>query len=493
MSAIDWLSKSVVMPAGASLPRRSEPKVAPHGTALPQDVVTSPLDGPLPNGAGTLAPSVTGLPRDLWGPGRTDEIAAAMTVEQPGAVPALQDLLISVLLARATPPADGGQGSTLLLARIDKLLELGALNEAQALIDASGKMTPDLFRRAFDVALLLGTENRACATLRATPGLSPTYPARIFCLARTGDWNAAALTLRMAQALGYVSPAEDRLVSRFLDPDLVEEGDDLLPPPRITPLVWRMLDASGEAPPTATLPLAFSHIDLRDTAGWKAQCEAVERLARAGVLAPGVMESIFTEREPAASGGVWDRIAAFQRLDGALGSGEPAGIAAALPDAWNAVTEAETEAPFAALFAIRLLRTDLPAPAAAIARRVALVSPDYDRAPPLPATASAEDRFLAALATRQPVEGPVPDGLAHAIVPAFATDAARVTLPDDLSDLVAERRIGEAVLLALDRIATGVGGDQRRVTEGLSLLRKVGLEDVARLAALQLLILERRG
>ena len=38
--AIDWLSKSVVLPAGANVRTRTEPKVAPTGGALPQDVVT---------------------------------------------------------------------------------------------------------------------------------------------------------------------------------------------------------------------------------------------------------------------------------------------------------------------------------------------------------------------------------------------------------------------------------------------------------------------
>ena len=38
-----------------------------------------------------------------------------------------------------------------------------------------------------------------------------------------------------------------------------------------------------------------------------------------------------------------------------------------------------------------------------------------------------------------------------------------------------------------------VEGDLRGVTEGLSLLRRAGLEDVARRTALELMLLERRG
>jgi hypothetical protein len=47
--------------------------------------------------------------------------------------------------------------------------------------------------------------------------------------------------------------------------------------------------------------------------------------------------------------------------------------------------------------------------------------------------------------------------------------------------------------VAIDNIGRGVEGDLRGVTEGLSLLRLQGLEDMARRTALELMLLERRG
>ena len=62
-----------------------------------------------------------------------------------------------------------------------------------------------------------------------------------------------------------------------------------------------------------------------------------------------------------------------------------------------------------------------------------------------------------------------------------------------LALVLEERRLGEALLMAADRIGRGVQGDLRGVTEGLSLLRLAGLEDIARRTALELMLLERRG
>ena len=79
--------------------------------------------------------------------------------------------------------------------------------------------------------------------------------------------------------------------------------------------------------------------------------------------------------------------------------------------------------------------------------------------------------------------------MARAIAPAFLDPVPDATA----TALQAEGRLGEALLTAIDRIARGVQGEPRGVADGLAFLREVGLEDVARRTALELLILERRG
>jgi len=486
LSAIDWLSRSVATPVAPTLPPENPVSA---GGALPDDIAVSSIDAPSPDGAGLLAPEVTGLPRDLWGLGRTAEIAALIARDRPDTLPALQGLLITLLLAEAQPPSDAGGTGVLLLARIDRLLALGAVDQARALLDAAGPGNAEMFRRSFDVALLTGDEDAACETLRADPGIAPTFPARVFCLARSGDWNAAALSLRTGQALGFVTPAEDALLSRFLDPDLFEGEPPLDPPLRPTPLEWRMFEAIGEPLATATLPIAFAHAELRNVAGWKAQLEAAERLARAGVITPNQMLGYYTERLPAASGGIWDRVEAFQAFEAALAKKDTAGVTRTLPVAYARMAQAELEVPFATLHAGALRSVPLTGDAARVALTVGLLSPDYEAAARTHVPLDAAEAFLVALATGK-VEGvAAPDSLARAILPAFL---APLPTPEALV-LLEERRLGEAILQAIDRIGRGVQGDARGVTEGLSLLRHVGLEDVARRTALELMLLERRG
>lgn len=483
LSAIDWLSQSVATPPPPAQP--DEPGVTAGG--LTSEVTVSVLGSPSADAAGVLPARTTGLPADLWGLGRTKEIVALIGVDRSDALPALKGLLLTLLLAELQPPADAGEAGELLLARVDRLLEMGALDQAGALLDAAGATNHARFRRAFDVALLTGDEDRACTEMMATSALAPTFPARIFCLARSGDWNAAALALRTGVVLGYVSPPEEALLSRFLDPELYEGEGTLVPPSPVTPLAWRMLEAIGETLPTGSLPLAFSHAELRETAGWKAQVEAAERLTRAGVLEPNVLLGLYTARAPAASGGVWDRVRAFQTFEAALTSGDATRIWAALPEVWARMAEVELEVPFAQLFAQSLAR--LPPPRPELAFRILLLSPGYETATALFTPVSAAELFNAAVARGDVTGVTPPDSLARAIAAAFAS-------PDPgplLTGLVEGDRLGEAILTAIDRVRGGVQGDLRGVTEGLSLLRQVGLEDVARRTALELMLLERRG
>ncbi len=495
LSAINWLSESVetsVIQAGSNQsPKPMAPVDEPAVTAgaLPDPVTVTVLGAPNLDAVGLLSPQVTGLPHNLWGMGLTDDIAGLVTVDRAAVLPALRQLLVTILLAETDPPIDSSGKGQLLLSRIDKLLALGALDQAEALLAAADSTDPALFRRAFDVALLTGTEDAKCKTLTHTPGLAPTFPARIFCVARSGDWNAAALALRNGVTLGNVTSEDEALIARFLDPELYE-GEPVPPrPERITPLAWRMFQAIGEPLSTTNLPLAFAHADLSDRSGWKARIEAAERLASGGAIAPNLLLGLYTERDPAASGGVWDRVRAFQDFDAALAARDKGRIIVTLPTVWAAMEAQQLEVPFAALYAERLATQNLPDAAGGLAYRIALLSPFYERLGNARLTTDKAEVFLQGLA-RGSVEGLVaPDSMGRAIGPAFVTPTPS---PEALA-LLEQGRLGEALLLSIDQVTRGVTGELRGVTDGLSLLRHVGLEDVARRTALELMILERRG
>jgi len=486
LSAIDWLSDSVRRPPAAAVPPPPRADEAPVADSATSPAVTvTPLDSGSPDPVGLLSAQMTGLPRSLWSHSPEATLVALVQAQRVETLPAAQDLLATLMLAEADAPLDAGADGALFLARIDKLLDMGAIDPAQALLEEAGPVTPELYRRWFDVSLLTGTEDTACDALRDQPGLAPTYPARVFCLARGGDWTAAALTLNTARALEEVSQAEDALLSRFLDPDLFADEPVLPPPDRVSPLVFRMREAIGEGLATAPLPRAFAHADLRSTAPWRAQIEAAERLARSGSAPENMLLGLYTRQVPAASGGVWDRAAAIQRFDEAMTQGGADTIADTLPDAWAAMRRAGTEVPFARLYGARLAQAGLDGAPAGIAVRLAMLSPDVARLAPEIEPRNPQERLWRAVAIGDlaGIEPASPE--ARAVVDAFGGAEA----PAPVAALLDQDRLGEALLRTTALIQQGMGGETSAMRDAIAVLIAADMTETARAVALQFLIL----
>ncbi|AXC50618.1 hypothetical protein DRW48_13805 [Paracoccus suum] len=446
------------------------------------------LDGPDADRAGTVSAHAAGLPRDLWAGADGAAVTQAINDARPR-LPATQRALRAILVAQLDPPQSGTGGSVtaagqLFLARVDRLLALGAVDAATQLMDAAGPGDAQRQRRRFDAALLIGDEGRACEAMAARPGAAPDMAARLFCLARSGDWAAAALGLRGAEAMNLIEPGIAARLAAFLDDAGTDAGTEVPPPDPVTPLDFRLLAAIGQPLPTTELPPAFAYADLVPEGGWKARLDAAERLARLGSLAPTRLRDIYGEERPAASGGVWDRVSAMQALDAALDAQGPSAVAAALPRAIDKMGAAGLTAPLAAMVVPELLRMQLPGDAGRQALHLALYEADIlgpKVFAALPEPGDPADVWLLAVARQAPLP---PQGAPTE--PLGAALAAALTGPAEPHPT--GEAAGLALLRALADVDAGLDGDIARAEKGVRTLRALGREATARGAALQLIL-----
>lgn len=490
LTVIDWLGQ----PTAEDIPDTVLMEPAVTGSAARPEITVTPLEALLPP-VGLVAPSATGLSVDLWQRSDPQDIARFIRDVPVRDTPALQSLLFTLLLSESRP-APGGNDA-ILLARLDRLISLGAIDPAQALAEHAGPTASrDRFARWFDATLLTGDEDRACAALTAAPYLAPDYGARIFCAARRGDWPTAALMLESAHALDLLSSERLALLDRFLNPDIFEGAPPLPAPETLDPLTFRLFETIGERLPTAPLPRPYAAADLRDIAGWKAQLEAAERLTRIGALNPNQLLGLFTERKPAASGGIWDRVRAMQDFEVSLHGdpvqnrppADPDSLAKSLMAAWEAAQSARTEVAFADLFADELARVQLPLVAEELSWRIRLLAPTYELSARRVPSNSAEDLFLAALAQGRPQDVAAPSELASSIAAGFQEQK---DLPVSVRRYLDEGQLGEAILHGMTLFARGAAGNLGDLTGALIAFRAMGLEDTARRASLQLMLLDR--
>lgn len=485
LSAIDWLDRHSTVPlAEPRLPDLNEPPVT--DTATTPEVEVTALGEVRADAVGLLPTATTGLPRTIWSASSETALRSLLSKLEAHPLPAIQALYYTLLLAEADPPHDASADAAFLRARVHALVGYGAVEPARALLERAGPRNPALFDTWLSLTLLSGDEDQPCAMLRATPQLSADFGARVYCTARAGDWDTAALTYDTATALGALKGAEADLLAQYLDPELIETLAIPEAPALPSPLVFRLFEAAGAPLSTRRLPVAFALADLRGTAGWKTELEAAERLARTGALPASRFLGLFTERQPAASGGIWDRVSALQDFDRALFRQSVDDVRKTLPAAWDAAVSQGLQVPFAQIFSDKLQALELTGATKTLAFEIALLSSDYEVAATGHQPENARERLLVGIARGAPSAEDANTAREKAIVAGLT---ARGAAEDDLA-LLNEGKLGEAILRAAERVERGAGGASTALTDGLATLRAVGLQDAARRAALQLLLLD---
>ncbi|MEM6386976.1 MAG: hypothetical protein AAF718_12160 [Pseudomonadota bacterium] len=482
LSVIDWLSNSVAtaVPPPATMDETS-------GASAPEVVRVLPLDTPVPDAAGVVDPSALGIPSDFWGRSSAADLANALGRIRlsPDAPPTLSRFLSDFLQARLDPPIDAAVDDRLFFARVDRLLEKGHLDAARALVEATEVAGPQAFRRLFDVSLLQGAETEACRKIEAIPDLSPTYSARIFCLARLGEFDVAALTLGNAETLGILSPEEDALLLHFLDPELFE-GEPIPPAPKVpTPLQFRLYEAVGERISTEGLPLAFAFADMSTDVGWKARLSAAERLATSEAISFQHLLGVYRERGPSASGAVWERIRAITALADALEDQDGPALVHALPSAWGAADQAGYTALLALWLNQSLPLIEVPNRATHIAFEAALLAGNAEQAERF-ASSGAGDQFLLSIARDQVGSVAAADPLGRAVLRGLSG----VRTGSTLEGLISDDRRGEALLRAFEYLSDGAPGNPNITSQALTAVRQLGLNDLARQIAVELILKE---
>ena len=156
-----------------------------------------------PDAAGVGVPGIEPLPGEFWSGSRRSRIEALLP-RLPAAVPsvAMRRLALALLTSPARPPAGQGEAGALVLARVGRLVDMGARDTALALLEGAGpeggqtlsaRIENDRLLAALDLDVacekILGKAGRA--------GDGYWRRVRILCQAHAGLIEAATLGLEL--------------------------------------------------------------------------------------------------------------------------------------------------------------------------------------------------------------------------------------------------------------------------------------------------------
>ena len=490
LSAIDWLSDSIKDPPKFEIQPDTVPLVVP----LIQDISVKKGLAPVsPDAIGLLSPALTGFSAGLWGDMHAGDIADLLTNFPNEGTPEARALFRRILLAQSNPAPNDVQNGLVLQARVARLMEIGALDAAEALIGLAPATNPSIFKLKFEISILTNRTTKVCETLKATPAISDDLSARVFCLARGGDWNAAAITLSLGAGIGAIDPAREEMLIRFLDPELFEGEPDPVAPSPMSVMDFVLREAVLLPRPTGLLPLPYLYRDIGTRAPLRAKLEASERLVMAGSLPSNLLFAAYREGKAASSGGVWGRANSVQTLDNALMEGDAGSISRAVLSTYAEFSNAGLLDALAGEYAEVLMALEY-SPKYADAKLQIL---DLLHLANISETSWAnravlnENRRLAlAIVTQAPlIIDPAGSAMQKSIV-----NGLNGPLPDSpaaarLLNLLEENRQGQAILASLRLLSSGALADPEGVRTGLYVLVAAGQSSVARRIAVQILLL----
>ena len=138
---------------------------------------------------------------------------------------------------------------------------------------------------------------------------------RIICLARSGDWNAAALALATYSSINEINETLERLLINYLDHEAelkIKRKDLCL---KESSVIVYLCAFSGIKPLDSELPIAFLYTNLSRDKSLRARINASEEFVKSGALNPNILFSNYKIKQPSTSGGVWARAKLIQELD----------------------------------------------------------------------------------------------------------------------------------------------------------------------------------
>lgn len=369
-------------------------------------------------------------------------------------VPELRDLTNRVLVTGSALEGGGG----LLEARVERLIALGELETAAALLAQLPPTTDDsgLARLTVDVALLTADDARACDLGEAIgPGRRAVFWDRltVFCRLRDGDEAGARLAVDLLREAG-----DDPFTLAVADVAIT--GDPALPLPALrdpSPLQVALLRVAGHPLPAEALvdpaPWLLSALTLSPELEAQPSLGLAERALLQGALSTDDLRDRYAATdasEPLDVPGeavALTRAGAWQRFED---TSDPATRARLVDEAWRSAA-AEDRFVVAEVFGPELL--DLPADERTLAGATSIARVLLARGQFLPAT-----RWLALL---QAEGGAQAAGPAPLFALAGVGGAGRVPVPDHqtLSAWAATRDDSALELPLLLALLEGTGAE----------------------------------
>ncbi len=276
------------------------------------------------NGIGLLSIEKTKFPGDLWSNSNEKVLSEKLNSTSKLSLSTTNKIFKRLLLVDAKPPLNSigfkNMGYLFLLSRIDQLIKLGAIDEAEEILNYISEPSIEIMKRKIEVALLNGRLSRACNLANKYPNFKGMLQFKIICFVRKNDWQAAALAFTIGSSLKHFDEKEKQLLSNYLDPDIETDYQIDIDINKLSPTNFYLMHGKKELVPSEILPNKYAYAFSRSGMPSNIRLKYLEQLASNYVVNANTLFNLYRSNPNRDKEGANNASKAVTELDKAFNS-----------------------------------------------------------------------------------------------------------------------------------------------------------------------------
>ena len=240
------------------------------------------------NGIGLIAIERTEFPDDLWSNSSEKVLSEKLNDMSRLSLASTNKIFKRLLLVDAKPPLNSigtkNMGHSFLLSRIDQLINMGALDEAEEILNYIKEPSIEFMKRKIEVASLNGRLSKTCELANKFPNFKGMLQFKIICLVRENDWQAAALAFTVGSSLNQFSQKEEQLLLNYLDPDIEMNYNKRIAISDLSPTNFFLMHGKKDIIPPDVIPNKYAYAFSRSDMSPTVRIKSVEQLASSYIV-----------------------------------------------------------------------------------------------------------------------------------------------------------------------------------------------------------------
>ena len=249
------------------------------------------------NGIGLISIERTKFPDNLWSNSSEIVLSEKLKNMPTLSLASTNRIFKRLLLVDTSPPLNSigikNMGYSFLLSRIDQLINLGALDEAEELLNYIKEPSIEFMQRKIEVAALNGRLSKSCDLANKYPNFKGMLQFKIICLVRNNDWQAAALAFTVGSSLKQFNQKEEKLLLNFLDPDIESNYNNRVAISDLSPTNFYLMHGNKELIPPEDIPNKYAYAFSRSAMSPKVRIKSAEQLASNYVVNPNTLFNLY--------------------------------------------------------------------------------------------------------------------------------------------------------------------------------------------------------